>query len=236
MRPNPGKLGTTHHPPGDAPRSRLSPAPAHLASHATTEARTPARTAGATDDHARALHTLMLRLLGVLTFPFLVGLGAQLAVPLPPDGVPMTLQTLAVVLAALCLGPRLGTVSMLLYVVVGTAGAAIFAGGEKGLGAIVGQTGGYLVGFVLCQPVIVAIIKRPDGSIRGWGAMTLAMLAGHAVIFAIGVPWLAIVNGFGLMRALEGGLYPFIPGAIVKTVAAVYIGKLAAPWASRRIW
>lgn len=205
-------------------------------SHALHASNAHGTRADARPERHAGLDTLMLRLLGVLTFPFLVGLGAQLAVPLPPDGVPMTLQTLAVVLAALCLGPKLGTISMLLYVVVGTAGAAIFAGGEKGLGAIVGQTGGYLVGFVLCQPVIVAIIKRPDGSIRGWGAMTLAMLAGHAVIFAIGVPWLAIVNGFGLTRALEGGLYPFIPGTIVKTLAAVYIGRLAAPWASRRIW
>jgi len=184
----------------------------------------------------RPIELLLLRLLGVVTFPFLVGLGAQVAVPLPPDGVPMTLQTLAVVLAALCLGPKLGTVSMLLYVLVGVAGSAIFAGGEKGLGAILGQTGGYLVGFVLCQPLITSIIKRRDGTVRGWGAMAVGVLAGHAVIFAVGVPWLAIVNGFGLARALEGGLYPFIPGTIVKTIAAVYIGRLAAPWASRRIW
>lgn len=183
-----------------------------------------------------SVSTLELRLLGTLLFTFLTSLGAQVAIPLPPDGVPMTLQTLAVVLAALCLGPRLGAASMTLYLLVGMLGAGIFAGGAAGLAVLAGQTGGYLVGFIACQPVITSIIRRPDGSIRGWGAMVLAVLAGHLVIFAIGVPWLAAVRGYGLGRALEGGFYPFIPGMLVKTAAAVVLGRLAAPWAMRRVW
>lgn len=178
----------------------------------------------------------LLRLVGVGFFTWFVSFGAQIAIPLPPDGVPMTLQTLAVVLAALCLGPRLGATSMLLYLVVGVAGAAVFAEGGAGAAAIFGQTGGYLVGFVLCQPVITSIIRRRDGSIRGWGALIVAVLAGHLVIFAVGVPWLAVVRGFGAWRAIEGGLLPFIPGLIVKAALAVVIGRLAVPWASRRIW
>ncbi len=177
-----------------------------------------------------------LRAAGVLLFAWFTFLGAQVAIPLPPDGVPMTFQTLAVVLAALCLGPRLGMASMAVYLAAGIAGAAVFSGGGAGAAAIFGQTGGYLVGFLLCQPVITAIIRRRDGSIRGWGAMILAVLAGHLVIFAVGVPWLAAVRGFSLGRAIQGGFLPFIPGLIVKTALAVYLGRLAAPWASRRIW
>lgn len=176
------------------------------------------------------------RLAAVLGFTFLTTLGAQIAIPLPPDGIPMTLQTLAVVLAAVCLGPGLGMASMALYLVVGIVGAGVFAHGNAGLGVILGQTGGYLVGFILCQPVIASIIRTRDGRIRGWGAFVLAILAGHAVIFALGVPWLALVRGFSLGRALQGGLIPYLPGLVFKTVLAVLIGRLAAPRAMQHLW
>lgn len=179
---------------------------------------------------------LELRILAVLLFTFLTSLGAHIAVPLPPDGVPMTLQTLAVVLAALCLGPRLGVASMTLYLLVGMIGAGIFADGSAGLGVLAGQTGGYLLGFILCQPVITSIIRKPNHEIRGWGALITAVLAGHLVIFAIGVPWLALVRGYSLARALEGGFYPFIPGLILKAAIAVLIARWACPWAMRRVW
>ncbi len=183
-----------------------------------------------------SVSTLELRILATLLFTFLVTLGAQVAIPLPPDGVPMTLQTLAVVMAALCLGPRLGVASMALYLVVGIVGAGVFADGSAGLGVLGSQTGGYLLGFIACQPVITTIIRRRDGSVRGWGAMVLAVLAGHMVIFAVGVPWLAAVRGFGLWRAIEGGFFPFVPGLLLKTAIAVVLGRYAAPRAMRRIW
>lgn len=182
------------------------------------------------------LDRLEWRVAGVTLFTLLTGFGAHLAIPLPPDGVPMTLQTLAVILAAMCLGPKLGIASMLGYLVVGFLGAGWFAGGNAGLEVLFGQTGGYLVGFVLCQPIVFRIIRRRDGSVRGWGAIALASLAGHAVIFAVGVPWLAVVRGFSLARAIEGGFVPFIPGLIVKTVLAVLIARWAIPRAARRLW
>jgi biotin transport system substrate-specific component len=175
-------------------------------------------------------------MLAASSFALLTSLAAQVHIPMPPDGVPMTLQTLAVLCAALCLGPRLGSISMLIYLAIGVVGGAVFAQGDKGFGVILGQTGGYLIGFVLSQPVVGAIARRRDGSTRGWLAMITAVVAGSAVIFAIGVPWLAVCNGFGLGRALEGGLYPFIPGLVVKSIAAVAIGRLAAPLASKRPW
>ncbi|HZW09309.1 MAG TPA: biotin transporter BioY [Phycisphaerales bacterium] len=169
-------------------------------------------------------------------FALLTSLSALVSIPLPPDQVPMTLQTLAVLCAALCIGPRLGTLSMLIYLAVGIVGGAVFAGGSKGFGVIAGQTGGYLVGFVLCQPVVGAIARRRDGSVRGWLALVCAVLAGNAVVFGLGVPWLGLVNGYTPARALEGGFYPFIPGLVIKGAAAVVIGRMAAPLASRRIW
>jgi len=179
---------------------------------------------------------LLLRAGGGVFFWLATALGAHVAVPLPPDGVPMTLQTLAVVLAALCLGPKVGTLAMVGYALAGMAGVPMFADGSVGLAVILGQTGGYIVGFALCQPVVARIVRRPDGTVRGWGGLVLAVLAGHAVIFAVGVPWLAVVRGYSLWRAVEGGMLPFLPGMVVKAAIAVLIGRLVAPWCARKVW
>ena len=183
-----------------------------------------------------ASQRLLLRVAGVGGFALLTGLSAHVAIPLPPDGVPQTLQTLVVVLAALCLGPKLGSASMLLYLLIGVMGASVFAGGEAGFAKILGQSGGFLIGFLLCQPVITAFIRDRHGNVRGWGAMLAGILLGHFVIFGIGVPWLQAVRGFGFERALQGGFYPFIPGMIVKTGLSLMIGLKVAPWAMRKVW
>jgi biotin transport system substrate-specific component len=174
--------------------------------------------------------------LEVVFFTVFLSFAAQVAVPLPPDGVPQTLHTLVVLLAALRLGPILGTSSMLLYALVGLLGLPVFSKFGHGPAVLVGQTGGYIVGFILCQPVVHWIVRRPDGTVRGWLALVTAMTAAHAVIFAVGVPWLGVVNGFSPSRAVEGGLLPFIPGTIVKTAAAVLIGRYVSPLTWRRAW
>lgn len=178
-----------------------------------------------------------IRALAVVSFTLLTALGANIAIPLPPYGIPMTLQTLAVLMAALCLGPKLGSISMLLYLAVGAIGAPVFAANAgTGMGVLLGQTGGFLLGFVLCQPVIGLIVRRRDGSIRGWGAMILAIVAADLIIYGLGVPWLAVIRDLSFAQALEGGFYPFLPGMVLKSAIAIMLGKLAAPIASRRIW
>lgn len=172
----------------------------------------------------------------VVFFTLLTSLAAQVAVPLPPFQVPMTLHTLVVLLAALRLGPGLGAASMMLYALVGLLGAPVFSEGRAGPGVLVGQTGGYIVGFILCQPVVHWIVRRRDGSVRGWLALIAAMTAAHAVVFAVGVPWLAVVRQIGPWPAIEGGFFPFIPGTIVKTALAVQIGAYVAPLSMRRAW
>ncbi|RNC82400.1 MAG: biotin transporter BioY [Phycisphaera sp.] len=169
-------------------------------------------------------------------FTFLLSLSAQFKIPMPPDGVPQTLQTLVVALAAMGLGGRWGMVSVLMYIAIGALGAGVFSEGKAGIGVLVGQTGGYLLGFVIAQPVISSIIRRKDNTVRGWAAIVTAMLAGHAVIFLIGVPWLAHVREFPIGRAIQGGFVPFIPGMVVKTIAAVFIGLAAWPRSARRFW
>lgn len=174
--------------------------------------------------------------LEVVFFTLLLGFAAQVAVPLPPFNVPMTLHTLVVLLAALRLGPALGGGSMALYALIGLLGVPVFSGGGAGPAVIVGQTGGYIIGFIACQPVVHAIVRRKDGSVRGWGALIVAMTAAHAVIFAVGVPWLAVVRQISLGDAVNGGFVPFIPGTIVKTALAVLIGRYVAPLSTKRVW
>lgn len=203
----------------------------------------PARDLVGSDAPTSALSTALLRGVGILFFVLFTALGAQVYIPLPPFGVPFTLQTLAVILAALSLGPRWGSASMILYVFVGALGVPLFSGGSAGIGTILGQTGGYIAGFLVCQPVVGAIVRRRDGTPRGWGGLILATLAGHAIIFALGVPWLWYVRNsdsgldpLTFAQAAKGGVLPYLPGMVVKAALAVVIGRLALPHAMRRIW
>lgn len=199
-----------------------------------------------TDTRARSSSdTAAMRAAMIGLFALLAGISAQIQFPMPPLGVPQTLQTLVVILAALHLGPRWGVLSMLIYVLVGAIGAPVFSKGGAGLAVILGQSGGYILGFILSQPVIARCVRRSDGSPRGWGAIVLASLAGHAVVFAIGVPWLYVVRTIGTDSALEaltwkdaiyGGFIVFIPATLLKTIIAVLIARASLPWAMRKIW
>jgi biotin transport system substrate-specific component len=168
---------------------------------------------------------------GVVGFALLTAVGAQVAIPLPGTPVPMTLQTLAVLLAGITLGPRLGTASMAFYLLLGTTGYHVFALGCVGLTTVCGATGGYLVGFVLAQPVIGWLSRwgRPR-----WTMLAAAALAGDAIIFAAGLVWLSLWLGSGFWQTLVLGVWPFVPGMLVKTVAAVVVGRVAMP-AARRV-
>ena len=103
------------------------------------------------------------------------GGGAHVAIPLPGTPVPMTLQTLVVLLAGVTLGPRLGLVSVTFYLLLGTAGYHVFAAGDWGLSTIFGATGGYLVGFALAQPILGSL-TRPGRHSRL--RLLLALLTG----------------------------------------------------------
>lgn len=176
-------------------------------------------------------------------FALLTSLGAMVSIPIPPYGIPQTLQTLAVLLCALALGPRLGTLSMLVYLGAGVVGVPMFADGKTGWITVLGQTGGYLVGFALCQPVAHAIVRRRDRSLRGWGSVVVAGVAVHAVIFAVGVPWLYCVRRFDpdtpaitAWQAVYHGCVVFLPGMLLKTAVATLLAMVFRPEMARRVW
>lgn len=152
----------------------------------------------------------------------LTAIAAQVAVPLWP--VPITGQTLAVLLVGSSLGALRGSLSMLLYAVLGLAGLPVFSDSSSGLGVLLGPTGGYIVGFVFAAAFTGWIAQRSwDRRIL---RCVLAFLGGTVVTFAIGLPWLAVVLGLDLGQTLEGGLYPFILGGVVKAVLAAGVVTL----------
>src|SRR5262245_49900026 len=128
----------------------------------------------ATDTSATRLG---VQITAVVGFALLTALTALIRYPLPGTPVPATLQTLSVVLAGLLLGPRLGALSMGLYLAFGICGQFVFAS-APGPAALVGPTAGYLVGFVLAQPMLGWLVG-PSG---GWRRVLAATLAGQAVI------------------------------------------------------
>lgn len=151
---------------------------------------------------------------------------AQVRIPLQP--VPITGQTLAVLLVGMALGSRRGPLAVLTYLGMGAAGLPFFTGGQSGLAYMAGATGGYLVGFIAAAYVVGWLAER------GWDrtlAKTLAaMVIGNAVIYLFGVSWLAtIVGGFaGSSGALALGVYPFLLGDALKALAAALL--LPAAW------
>ncbi len=191
----------------------MNSAPSHTCVVRSTSIVPAASASGAT--RARSL-------LAAVGFALATALAAQVYIPLPNTPVPMTLQTLVVMLAGVTLGAKLGTFSMAFYVLLGTTGYHVFAAGNWGLATVAGPTGGFLIGFVLAQPVLARLSRA-----RGWHNLLLALLAGQAVIFACGIGWLAAWTGGGLALAVALGLTPFVPGIVVKTAAAMALAPIA---------
>ncbi len=175
-----------------------------------------------------------LKVAGVVGFALLTALSAQAVVPIPGTPVPMTLQTLSVTVAALTLGGRLGALSMTLYLLLGMIGLPVYADASGGLHATLGATGGYLLGFILAQPIMAHAARTPTGAYAGWKGLLAALVLGHAAIFALGVLWLKIRLDLDLASAFDLGLWPFLPGSLIKGAAAFLLGLLVTPWVCRR--
>lgn len=144
-------------------------------------------------------------------------------VPMVP--VPMTMQTLAVLLVGALFGWRLGAAVILVWLTAGAFGLPVFAGGAGGIAHLVGPTGGYLAGFLLAAMLTGYLAER------GWNAWRpahafLAMLLAHVVCLGLGGAWLAF--WMGPEPALAKGVVPFLAGAVVKSALAVAILRALA--------
>lgn len=155
---------------------------------------------------------------------------AQLSVPLWP--VPITGQTLAVLLVGSALGARRGALSMALYVLLGVVGLPVFADGTAGPGVLVGPSGGYVVGFIAAAAVVGWVAERFGD--RRFTAALLSFVLGTVVTFAVGMVWLAASLGLDLQHTLEYGLYPFVVGGVAKALIGAGVTSLGWTAALRR--
>ncbi|OIK23421.1 biotin transporter BioY [Streptomyces malaysiense] len=153
----------------------------------------------------------------------LTGLAAQLSVPVPGSPVPVTGQTFAALLVGTALGARRGFLSLALYTVAGVIGVPWFAEGDSGAGAV---SFGYVLGMLLASAVVGALARR--GADRSPLRTAGTMILGSAVIYAVGVPYLALAAHLSLGQAVAVGLVPFLIGDALK--AALAMGLLPAAW------
>jgi biotin transport system substrate-specific component len=159
----------------------------------------------------------------------LTAVASQLYIPIQP--VPITMQTLAVLLVGSSLGAVRGTLSMVLYMALGLVGLPVFSEGESGAAVLFGATGGYIIGFAFAAALTGWLAQR-NWDKKFLGA-AISFSAGTVVIFAFGLVGLALVLGGTLEQTLAWGLYPFIIGGIIKAAAAAAVIPLTWKLADR---
>lgn len=144
-----------------------------------------------------------------------------LVFPLPFSPVPVTGQSLGIMLAGCLLTTRQAAMAVGTFLLIGIAGVPVFAGGTAGIGILLGPRGGYLIGF-LVGAIIISILKKRFNSVIGLGFANV--IGGIVVVYLFGVLWLNWVTGMGIQAAFAGGALPFIPGDIFKAVLASIVG------------
>jgi len=140
--------------------------------------------------------------------------------------VPMTMQTLVVLVIGAAYGWRLGGATVALYLVEGAWGLPVFAGPVAGIGYMAGPTGGFLMGFLAAAMVTGLMAER--GWARSLGRVLAMMAGGHAVIFVFGLAWLAPMFQFDFGRAWAAGVAPFYAATVLKTALAAAL--MQAGW------
>lgn len=143
---------------------------------------------------------------------------ANIRIPLWP--VPITMQTFGVFVIAFFFGSRKGFLSILAYVLAGIVGFGVFAGFKSGMAAIMGPTGGYIVGFLFAAFFVGLMIEKGYG--RDWKSVLLCMLIGNLIIYLFGIIGLRLYFAdFTLLKILSVGLIPFLIGDALKIIGAV---------------
>lgn len=171
-----------------------------------------------TKQNTKSNTTVMLVMCAVLAA--LTAVCSQIQIPLPM--IPINLALLAVHLSGALLGPKYGTASMLIYVLLGLFGLPVFVGFAGGVGILFGKTGGYIIGYILDALVVGFILSK-------WGykywKICLAMVMGLAVCYIFGTAWFMALTGLPLWTSLVYCVFPFLMGDAVKIALAAYLVK-----------
>ncbi len=150
-------------------------------------------------------------------FVGLISLASWISIPFFP--VPLTLQTLFVLLTAIVM-KRYAVIPVTLYVILGALGLPVFHNGLAGIGVLLGPTGGYLIGFIIAALVAGIAYESPSAISRITG-----IAGATAAVYSCGISWLMISTGMELLPAVLIGMLPFLPGDVVKAYAAYEIAK-----------
>ena len=145
---------------------------------------------------------------------------APMSIPIGP--VPITLTNLAIYISLYLLGWKWGTVSYLVYMLIGMAGVPVFSGFTGGLGKLAGATGGYIVGFLPMAVIAGLVIDR----CRNRAVQFAGVAAGTAVCYAFGTAWFCVLMDSTPLAALSLCVFPFIPGDLAKMAVAMAVGPL----------
>lgn len=154
-------------------------------------------------------------------FAALIAVLGLVSIPLPISPVPISGQSLAIMLAGSILKPRQAAFSVLTFLLIGAAGVPVFAGGTGGIGVIVGPRGGYLIGFLL-GAIVISLLRGSTNSV--WRLSLANITGGIVIVYIMGALWLSFVTGMGLEKAVMAGVLPFIPGDLCKVFVASVIG------------
>lgn len=148
---------------------------------------------------------------------------APLSLPLPFSPVPISFATFILYLDAYVLGSKLGTISCILYLLLGFAGLPVFSGFSGGIGRLLGPTGGYMIGYVFLIFISGFMIEISN---RKKLYAALGLIIGTAITYAFGTAWLAAQMDLTFMQGLAVGVLPYLPGDTVKIIASIIIGPI----------
>ncbi|HLR33822.1 MAG TPA: biotin transporter BioY [Tissierellales bacterium] len=167
----------------------------------------------------------------VAMFTALTAIGAFLSIPL--GNVPISLQSLFTIMSGLILGSKLGTLSQIVYVLLGLIGLRIFAGFTGGLETVLKPSFGYLIGFIFASYIIGKITYTKKN--LSFKRILLASIIGTFVIYAFGIPYMYLIlnkvmdANISFMTALKTGCLVFLPGDFLKAIVASYVSIKVIP-------
>ena len=175
--------------------------------------------------------TTMLILSAV--FAALVAVCSQIQIPVAP--VPINLATFAIFMTAGLLGYRYGTLSLIVYVLLGSVGAPVFAGFSGGFGVIAGPTGGYIAGYILTAFITGYIIEKKTTGFEkpSYPVLILSMVLGLAACYLLGTIWFIHITGWTLVKALVSCVVIFLPGDALKIALSTILLRRLIPTTSR---
>ena len=177
-----------------------------------------------------------------LIFAALMAICSFITIPLGFTPVPINLATLGVFLTGGILGKKYGSISLIVYILLGAVGVPVFAGFKGGLGVLAGPTGGYIIGYLAAAfltGLLVELVFTKTGTDSGQRSakastsrfigIILAMIAGLAACYALGTAWFMISTGTGLGAALISCVIPFLPGDAAKIIVGTLLVQKLRP-------